>query len=80
MERDDYSALVEELTQTADELVAEAGRLQDAADELLAEAERLRACSPQMQEHHSPHARLEQLTMGGPRRARPAGPHPAGQG
>jgi hypothetical protein len=80
MERDDYSALVEELTQTADELVAEAGRLQDAADELMAEAERLRAYSPEMQEHHSPHARPEHITIEGPRRARPAGPHPAGQG
>ncbi len=79
MGRDDYSALVEELTQTADELLAEAGRLQDAADELMAEAERLRACSPEIQEPRSPHARLEHITMDGPRRARPAGPHPAGQ-
>jgi hypothetical protein len=37
METTDYAALIEELTQTAYELVAEAGRLQEAADELMAE-------------------------------------------
>jgi FtsZ-binding cell division protein ZapB len=79
MDSDDLSALVEELTQTADELVAEAGRLQDAADELMAEAERLRAYSPETQERRSLHTRLEPVTMEGPRRARPGGPHPAGQ-
>jgi hypothetical protein len=51
MEDNAHAALVDELTQTADELVAEAGRLQDAADELMAEAERLRACSPGIPEH-----------------------------
>ena len=48
METNDYAALIEELTQTAYELVAEVGRLQDAADELMAEAERLRADSPRI--------------------------------
>jgi hypothetical protein len=52
MERDDYAALVEELTETADELMAEAGRLQDAAGELMAEADRLRAYSPGIEEQH----------------------------
>jgi hypothetical protein len=79
MDRDDYSALVEELTQTADELVAEAGRLQDAADELMAQAERLRACGPEIHEHRLPHPRVVHVTLEGPRRARPGGPHPAEQ-
>jgi FtsZ-binding cell division protein ZapB len=50
MEVNDCAALIEELTQTAHELVAEAGRLQEAADELMAEAERLRAYSRRIQE------------------------------
>jgi uncharacterized coiled-coil DUF342 family protein len=50
METNDYAALIDELTQTAHELVAEAARLQEAADELMAEAERLRAYSPMIQE------------------------------
>jgi hypothetical protein len=55
MENNAYAALVAELTRTADELVAEAGRLHDAADELMAEAERLRACRPAIDgQHHSP--------------------------
>ena len=50
METNECAALIEELTQTAYDLVAEAGRLQDAADELMAQAERPRACSPRIQE------------------------------
>ena len=50
METNDFAALIDELTQTAYELVAEAGRLQEGADELMAEAERLRAYSPAIQE------------------------------
>jgi hypothetical protein len=77
MERNDYAALIEELTETADELVAEARRLQDAADELMAEAERLGAYCPPAQDQRSPHARLVHVTMDERRRARPAGLHPA---
>jgi hypothetical protein len=57
IESDDYATLIEELTQTAAELVAEAERLQDAAGELMVEAERLRAYSPGVQEHRSENQR-----------------------
>jgi hypothetical protein len=50
METNGFAALIDELTQTAYELVAEAERLQEAADELMAEAERLRAYSPRIQD------------------------------
>jgi hypothetical protein len=55
METNRFTALIDDLTQTAYELVAEAEQLQEAADELMAEAQRLRASSPAVQKQHRSH-------------------------